>query len=85
MRFWEVIYDDKLNKMEVIGSSSDDTLLTKNVCDMQDAGMKVRCQTADIDTPKEKMTLSGYQIENNLYGRLITEYERLTGKLMKRW
>lgn len=61
--------------MEVIGTSTDDTRLTNNVCGMQMAGMKVRCQTADISVPEEEITVNGYIHENNLYSRLLTDYE----------
>jgi len=84
-QFWEVIYDDNNRKMDVWGPSLDDTILTNNVAEMIRAGMKVHCQTADIKYPKEEIKLFGYEIENNLYQRLINEYEILTGKLMRRW
>lgn len=84
-QFWEVIYDDYNRKMDVMGPSSDDTIFTNNVAEMIKAGMEVHCQTADIKYPKEQVKLSGYQKEENLYQRLINEYEKLTGKLMKRW
>lgn len=84
-KFWEVIYDDKTKTMEVIGSSTDETLLTNNVAEMQKIGMIVRCNTPDIDTPKEEIKLAGYTLEDNLYGRLLTEYEIKTRKQLKRW
>ncbi|MCD9014433.1 hypothetical protein [Parachryseolinea silvisoli] len=84
-RFWEIIYDDDSKVMEIIGTSSDDTRLTNNVVEMQKAGLKVRCQTADISTPKEDIKLSGYKVEDNVYSRLLNEYERLTKKQLKRW
>ncbi|NHA03306.1 TIR domain-containing protein [Mucilaginibacter sp. HC2] len=84
-RFWEVIYDDEHHKMEVIGESVDDTLLTENIVLMQHAGMKVRCNTADISTPKDNINLPNYQIENGLYQRLIKEYESKTGQRLKLW
>lgn len=84
-QFWEVIYDDTNRKMEVMGPSSDDTKMTNNVAEMIRTGMKVHCQTADAKYPKEEVKLRGYEKENNLYQRLITEYEKSTGKLMNRW
>lgn len=84
-RFWEIVYDDSMHTMEVIGSSTDDTLMTNNIAEMQRVGMKVHCQTANIDTPKERINLIGYSIENNLYSRLMFEYERLTNKNLKLW
>ena len=69
-RFWEVIFDDSKRTIEVIGSSTNDTLLTNNVWKMQQAGMKVRCQTPDISIPKDEIKLSGYTVEENLYSRL---------------
>ena len=83
--FWEVIYDDSKRTMEVIGSSTDDTLLTNNTFEMQQAGMKVRCQTADISVPKNEIKLKGYNHEEGLYSRLLMEYENLTKKQLKRW
>ena len=84
-RFWEVIYDCANQKMEVIGSSNDDTLLTKNVAKMQKAGMKVLCNTPDISIPKELITSLNYTNETNLYNMLIEEYKTKTGKQLKRW
>ena len=83
--FWEIIYDDSKMTMEVIGSSIDDTLLTNNTYEMQLAGMKVHCQTADISVAKQNIKVSGYNYENNLYSRLLNEYEQLTKKQLKRW
>jgi hypothetical protein len=83
--FWEVIYDDSKRTMEVIGSSSDDTRLTNNTYEMQQAGMKVHCQTADISASKESIKVAGYTHEDNLYSRLLNEYEQLTKKQLKRW
>jgi hypothetical protein len=84
-KFWEVFYDDKNKLMEIIGASSDDTLLTNNVYEMQQAGLSARCQTVDISIPKEEIKLSGYKIETDVYSRLINEYELLTRKQLKRW
>lgn len=84
-RFWEIIYDDTKKTMEVVGSSTDDTLFTNNVFEMQQAGMKIHCQTGDISIPKENIKLSGYTNEDNLYSRLLTEYEQITHKQIKRW
>jgi hypothetical protein len=84
-KFWEVIYDDENRSMEVIGTSVDDTRLTNNVCEMQGAGMRVRCQTPDISVPKDQITVVGYTHENNLYSRLLSEYEMKTRKRLKRW
>lgn len=83
--FWEVIYDDTKRTMEVVGSSSDDTRLTDNTYEMQQAGMKVHCQTADNSASKESIIVAGYTHEDNLYTRLLNEYEQLTKKQLKRW
>jgi len=84
-RFWEIIYDDENRKMEIIGSSIDDTKLTNNVVEMQRVGMKVRCQTGDINIPEDRHQLTGYEKEENLYSRLLSEYESRTKKQLKRW
>lgn len=84
-RFWEVIYDGKAKTMEIIGTSSDDTLLTNNVAEMQLAGFDVRCNTADADVDKSQIKLPYYTIEENLYQRLLNEYQLKTGKQLKRW
>jgi len=84
-RFWEVIIDDDKLTIEVIGMSSDDTLLTNNVVAMQKAGMHVRCTTPDISASKNEILISGYRNEDNLYSRLLTEYEQKTHKQLKRW
>lgn len=46
--FWEVIYDESNRTMVAIGSSSDNTCFTNNTYEMQQTGMKVHCQIADI-------------------------------------
>lgn len=51
---------------------------------MRQSGMKVRCQTADISIPKEGITVNGYIQEDNLYSRLLSEFEMRTKKLLKR-
>jgi hypothetical protein len=84
-KFWEVIYDDSKRTIEVIGSSTDDTLLTKNVSEMQQAGIKVRCSTPDISISKDEITVSGYTYEDNLYSRLLNDYELATKKQLRRW
>lgn len=65
---------------------------------MQNAGIKIRCQAPDIDIPENKVKISSYTIEENLYSRLLdipvmlspeirllTEYEKTTSKQLKRW
>lgn len=84
-RFWEVIYDDKAQTMEVIGTSTNDTLLTNNVIEMQKAGMKVLCNTPSIEIREEDIKLPHYKLEKNLYGRLLDEYQINTKKQLKRW
>ena len=84
-RFWEVIIDDSKRTIEVIGTSSDDTLLTNNTVEMQHAGMNVRCTTSDISYPKNEIKISGYKYEANLYTRLLAEYGQKTSKQLKRW
>jgi hypothetical protein len=84
-RFWEVVYDDNAQTMEVIGTSSNDTLLTNNVVEMQKAGFKVRCNTPSIETREEEIKLPHYELEKNLYGRLLDEYQIKTGRQLKRW
>lgn len=84
-KFWEIIYDDSKRTIEVIRSSTDDTLLTSNISEMQQAGMQVRCSTGDISIPKEDVKVAGYIKEDDLYSRLLREYEALTKKKLKRW
>lgn len=84
-QFWEVIYDDDKRTMEVIGTSTDDTRLINNVSEMQQAGMKVRCQTADLSVSKDKIKVSGYVVEDNLYSRLLNDFEIKIQKILKRW
>lgn len=52
---------------------------------MQQAGMNVRCTTADISIQKNAIRISGYSYEDNLYTRLLKEYEQTTYKQLKRW
>lgn len=72
--------DDSTKTIEVLGLSYDDTELTNLVCKMQDAGMSVRCQCADLPhTPEiiaEGFAEIGYRVETGLYRRLTTEFER---------
>ena len=82
-KFWEIVYYDDDHKFEVIGESTDDTLLTKNVSEMQKAGMHVRCNTPDISVNKNDIKLANYNPENGLYNRLMTQYESITGKFQK--
>lgn len=84
-RFWEVIYDGDAQTMEVIGTSTNDTLLTNNVAAMQKAEMNVRCNTPGIETREEDIILPHYKIEKGLYRRLIHEYGIKIGKQLKQW
>jgi len=83
--FWEIIIDDTQKTFEIIGKSSNDTLLTNNVCEMQQKNMKVRCQTLDISYSETDIQIKGYKLEENLYARLLSEYEQKTKKQLKRW
>lgn len=84
-KYWEVVYDDENSKIEVIGQSNDDTLLTYNVSEMQRAGMKVHCNAPDVTNPESNITLTHYQREVGLYSHLLGEYQKKTGKQLKRW
>ncbi len=64
-RFWEVIYDDNANTMEVIGTSTNDTLLTNDVAEMQKAGFKVPCNTPGIETREDEIRLPHYKMKKN--------------------
>lgn len=55
-QFLEIIKDDRSKTYEVIGLSSNDTVLTKMTRDMQKAGMGVRCET--VCAPATKKTQS---------------------------
>jgi hypothetical protein len=83
--FWEIFIDDTSRTFEVLGSSTDDTLLTNNTVEMWRAGFKVRCQTPDISIPKEEIKIAGYKQVEKLYSRLIREYEELTTKSLRLW
>jgi len=85
-RFWEIVYDDDKRTMEIIGTSTDDTLLTNNVSKMIRSDMHVRCQVLDISIEKEDIDgPPGYTKEENLYSRLLLEYEKKTGKVLKQF
>lgn len=84
-RFWEVIIDRKAKTFEVLGVSSDDTLLTDNVATMIKAGMDVACNTPDSNIPKEELTITGYQSEAGVYDRLLSEYFKISKKHLRRW
>ncbi len=84
-RFWEVLYDDKRRTMEIIGISTDDTRLIKNISEMQRVGIEVRCHTVDISTPLYDITQSGYRIEGTVYSNVLNEYKLLTRKQLNRW
>ncbi len=83
-RFWEIIYDDSKRTMDAVGSAND-ILFTNNVAEMQRSGMQVHCQAGEIAVPKENLKLPGYTFEDNLYSRLLNEYEQKTCKQLKRW
>ena len=72
--------DDSTKTIEVLGLSFDDTALTNLVCAMQDAGMSVRCQTADLPHTSEQIADGfadiEFRVETGLYSRLKTEFER---------
>lgn len=78
--FCVVIFDDREKTFEALGPLTDDTRLTNNTWEMQEAGMGVRCQAVDIPSSQESMIVVGYTREDNLYTRLLDEYEQLTGK-----
>ncbi len=52
---------------------------------MQQAGMKVRCQTPDTSVRKDEIKLLGFTFEDNLYSRLLSDYETKTRKQLERW
>jgi len=49
-QFWEIVKDDAAKTIEVLGKSYDDTPLINITCEMQDAGMEVRSETAGAAT-----------------------------------
>ena len=84
-QFWEIIKDDRSKTYEVLGLSSDDTALTKMTCEMQQAGMDVRCETPHYPVTTKDSIPSGYaQIgfieEKGLLVRLKKEYAEWTQK-----
>ncbi len=84
-RFWEIIIDDSKLTFEIIGSSSDITLFTNNVAEMQRIGMKVQCQTPDISVSRNNIPIKAYYtLEDNLYSRLLLQYGQQTKKQLKR-
>ena len=76
--------DDSTKTVEILGLSYDDTELTNLVCEMQDSGMSVRCQCADLPHTPEDIAAGfaqiGYRVEDGLYRRLTTEFERRKSK-----
>lgn len=78
--YWQIIKDDSNRSFEVIGKSSNDTLLTNNVCEMMKVGMHVQCTTPPYNSnqSEEEITIPGYKLEAGLYNRLINEYEEKT-------
>src|SRR5205823_14388264 len=78
--FWEVIKDDARKTFEMIGRSTDDTHVVNVVCEMQDHGMSVRCET--IPSTKSRLEIAsgygdiGYIEEAGLFTRLIDELEK---------
>jgi len=84
-RFIEIIIDDTSKTIEIIGWSHDDTNLINNVVTMQKANMNVRCTTIDNEPLKGEIIIRGYKSEDGLYTRLLSEYEKKTGKSLKKW
>lgn len=84
-RFLEIIIDDNSKTIEIIGWSHDDTHLINNVVTMQKANMSVRCTTIDYEPLKDEIIIHGYKRENGLYTRLLSEYEKRTKNILKRW
>jgi hypothetical protein len=84
-QFLIIIYDDETYKMEVLGPMSDDSLIVNNIVEMQKAKMNVHCNSADKSAIKEKLKLSGYNFEDDLYDNLISKYFQLTNKQLNKW
>lgn len=84
--WWGIIKDDSNRTFEVIGKLSDITHLTDNVVAMMKAGMSIQCSTPVFDGEEERdIMIAGYQRENDLYRRLISEYQLKTKLPLNQW
>lgn len=77
-QFWEIIKDDKSNSFEILGVSSDDSAFTNLTCEMQKAGMQVRCETVPCSSTTIPAGPIGFTEENGLMARLRREYAERT-------
>lgn len=68
-----------------MGYISNDSLITLNVRQMQIAEMDVNCHGLPEEPIKNEVIERGYEWEENLYQRLLLEYEAKTGRIAKRW
>ena len=72
--------DDSTQTFEVLGLSSDDTAVTNLVSEMQDLGIRARCQAAHDPFTSDQIADGfleiGYRPEPGLYQRLTAEFER---------
>lgn len=73
-QFWEIIKDDRSNSYEILRVSSDDTALTNLTCEMQKAGMQVRCETVPYSSTAATAGPIGFSEEKGLMARLRQEY-----------
>ncbi len=72
---WELIIDDNTNTFEVVGTAFSDKFMTDLVVNMQRTGMRVRCDYVKQPYAKEKISISGYKMVEDLYSRLVKEYQ----------
>lgn len=84
-QFWEIVIDDKNRVFEIIGTTTNDTLLINNTCALQREGFKVRCQALDLSTHRSEIVIQGYKEEKGVYESFLNQYEQKTGKALKKW
>ncbi len=83
-RWWEIIKDIRNQTFDVIGTTSDDTLLTNNVVEMCNAGVLVQCDTPQYtgNETEEDLHIPGYTREKGLYQKVLSEFESKTGRAL---
>lgn len=75
------IFDNSKKTIEVFVVLNDDSI-TRNIALMKDSGMDVGCSSSfHIDS----VIKEDYLDEDNLYSRLLMEYEQVTGKELQRF
>jgi hypothetical protein len=84
-KYWQIIKDDSKRTFEVCGQVSNTDPFTNKTIAMQRAGMNVSCVMLPVGTKNSSKSLikfTGYTLENDLYERLLKEFQTIRQKEM---